>query len=139
MDRNVAKWPNVEERHPVFYVGEARYTAIPVKANLPDLKIPGADCLVTVLSAQAADLEDEHWLNNCLQAFREMKEDVWTYDFLDGLIISFPKFFGLASVIGSGGENNRSDHLACHRPRPGYAGQYECETSQTCVLGIDNK
>ena len=90
MDRNV--WPNVEERHPVFFVGEARYTAIPVKANLPDLKIPGADRLVTVLTAQAADLENEHWLDGCLQAFRDMKEDVWTYDFLDGLIISSPKF-----------------------------------------------
>ena len=81
-------WPNVEERHPVFFVGEARYTAIPVKANLPDFKIPGADRLVTVLSAQAADLENEHWLDGCLQAFRDLKEDVWTYDFLDGLIIS---------------------------------------------------
>ena len=62
MSRNVAQWPNVEERHPVFNVGKARYTAIPVKADLPDLKIHGADRLVTVLSAQAADLEDVNWL-----------------------------------------------------------------------------
>ena len=91
MDRNVVKWPNVEERHPVFNVGEARYTAIPVEANLPNLDIPGADRLVTVLSAQAADLEDEHWIENCLHAFRDLKEDVWTIDFLEGLIISSPK------------------------------------------------
>ena len=76
----------------MFNVGEARYTAIPMKANLSDINIPGADRLVTVLSAQAADLENEHWLDNCLQAFRDLKEDVWTYDFLDGLIISSPQF-----------------------------------------------
>ena len=92
MDRNVVKWPNVEERHPVFNVGEARYTAIPVEANLQNLEIPGADRLVTVLSASAADLEDENWIDNCLHAFRDLKEDVWTIDFLDGLIISSPQF-----------------------------------------------
>ena len=88
MSRNVTQWPNVEERHPVFNVGKARYTAIPVKADLPDLKIHRADRLVTVLSAQAADLEDENWLQNCTQAFWDLGEDVWTGDFLDGLIIN---------------------------------------------------
>ncbi len=63
-----------------------------MEANLPNLDIPGADRLVTVLSAQAADLEDEHWIENRLQAFRDLKEDVWTIDFLDGLIISSAKF-----------------------------------------------
>lgn len=88
MGRNVVQWPDVEERHPVFSVGEARYTAIPVKADIPDLKIAGADCLVTVLSAQRADLEGEQWLEHCKQDFRNVLEDVWTVDFLDGLTIS---------------------------------------------------
>ena len=88
MSRNVVQWPNVEEQHPVFNIGKAIYTAIPVKADLPDLKISGANCLVTVLSAQRGDLEAEKWLDRCEQAFRDLGEDFWTVGFLDGLIIS---------------------------------------------------
>ena len=88
MSRNVVQWPNVEEQHLVFNVGKARYTAIPVQAYLPDLEVPETDCLVTVLSAQEADLENVHWLDHCERDFRDLREDVWTVDFLHGLIIS---------------------------------------------------
>ena len=72
----------------MFTVGDARYTAIPVKADLPDLKTLGSSPLVTVLSARTADMEDEKWFDNCLDAFFDWNEDVWTLGFLDGLIIS---------------------------------------------------
>ena len=88
MSHNIALWPNVEEQHLVFNIGKARYTAIPVKIDLPDLKIPETDYLVTVLSAQKADLENVHWLDHCERDFRSLGEDVWTVNFLDGLIIS---------------------------------------------------
>ena len=90
MSRNV-KWANAEERHSEFNVGEARYTAIPVEANLPNLDDLGEQCLVTLILAQAADLEDEHWLETCLQTFEGLQDDVWTTAFLDGLLISTPK------------------------------------------------
>ncbi|KAK0511023.1 hypothetical protein JMJ35_006575 [Cladonia borealis] len=88
MSHNISLWPDVEEQHPVFNVGKARYTAIPVKTDLPRLKIPETDHLVTVLSAQKADLDNVHWLDHCKRDFRSLGEDVWTVNFLDGLIIS---------------------------------------------------
>lgn len=83
--------PIIEEQYTVFNIGEARYAAIPVKADLPDLERPGDKCLVTVIPAQAADLKDEHWLETWLRAFQDLKDDVWTVDFLHGLLISTPK------------------------------------------------
>ena len=83
--------PNIEAQHTVFNIGEARYTAIPVKADLPDFKRPEKKNLVTVTPAQAADLENEHWLEICLRAFQDLKDDVWSTDFLDGILISLPK------------------------------------------------
>ncbi len=117
MRQNVVKWANVEERHSEFNVGEARYTAIPVKANLPNLDKPGEKCLVTVVPAQAADLEDEHWLETCLRAFRGLKDDVWTPDFLDGLLISTPK--SLYSPPSSGLVANIRRYTSWHAIVPG--------------------
>ena len=83
--------PIIEEQYTVFNIGEARYAAIPVKADLPDFKRPEKKYLVTVIPAQAADLEDEHWLETCLRAFQDLKDDVWSTDFLDGILISSPR------------------------------------------------
>ena len=117
MCRNVIKWADVEERHTEFSVGEARYTAIPVKTNLPNFKKPGEKCLVTVVAAQAADLEDEHWLEACLRAFQGLKDDVWTTDFLDGLLISSPK--GLHSPPSLALVANIRRHTSWHAVVPG--------------------
>ncbi len=88
MTRNMIKWANAQERHFEFNIGEARYTARPVKAGLPNLNSHAKQCLVTLLPAQARDLDDENWLETNLRAFRGLQDDVWTNDFLDGLIIS---------------------------------------------------
>ena len=83
--------PNIEAQHTVFNIGEARYAAIPMKVDIPDFKRPEKKYLVTVIPAQAADLENEHWLKICLRAFQDLKDDVWSTDFLDGLLLSTPK------------------------------------------------
>ena len=53
MCRNVVKWANFGEWHTEFNVGEARYTAIPVKTDLSYFEDRS---LVTVVPAQEADL-----------------------------------------------------------------------------------
>lgn len=66
----------------------ARYISKPVK----DLSLPHTDAkqsLITLIEAEAADLEDENWLEITLGIFRG--DDVWTADFLEGVLISTSK------------------------------------------------
>ena len=80
--------PIFEAQHTVFSIGEARYAAIPVKVDLPDFKRPEGKYLVTVIPAQAADLVYKHWLDTCLRTFHDLKDDVWSTNFLDRVFIS---------------------------------------------------
>ena len=87
-------------RHFELRVGGARYMARPMETRLGSVEggefwrssrrveQHDKEALITVISTtHPNELEDENWLEEHLKGFRELKDDVWTSDFLEGLLI----------------------------------------------------
>ncbi|KAF2110372.1 amidase signature domain-containing protein [Lophiotrema nucula] len=76
-----------------FWAGGARYLATPVElpTRLRGFEQHAEESLVTVITTKdARELDDDTWLEKKLDAFRSLEDDVWTPDFLEGLLISTP-------------------------------------------------
>lgn len=88
MHRKADEISNLRQHHYSFKVGNASYIAWPVRTGLPLIdKANKKYSLVTLITAPAKDIEDEKWLETKLQAFRTAGDDVWSAEFLDGLLI----------------------------------------------------
>ena len=76
-----------------IWVGGARYLAVPM-GPLPKLRVleqHAEDSLVTVITTtHAQELEEDVWLEKKLASFHNEHDDVWTSNFLEGLLISTP-------------------------------------------------
>lgn len=74
-----------------FRVSDARYlaTLADLPSQLHGLEQLARQSLVTVIEAShARDLEDDAWLDKQLDLFRNLKDDVWSSEFLQGLLIT---------------------------------------------------
>jgi hypothetical protein len=88
MHRKTDEKSNLRQHHYDFKVGNASYIAWPVRTGLPLIDKANKECsLVTLITAQAEDIQDEKWLETTLRAFRTTRDDVWSAEFLDGLLL----------------------------------------------------
>lgn len=89
MHRNTGEISNLRQQHHCkFTVGNANYIAWPVRTGLPLIDQAKKEySLVTLINAQAEVTADEKWVETTLQAFQNTSDDVWSTDFVDGLLI----------------------------------------------------
>ena len=82
-----AQWTT---RYFEFRVGGTRYMACAaaMPAKLASSSHCAEEALITVISTnRPSDLDDDRWWEKKMDAFRELKDDVWSTDFLEGLLI----------------------------------------------------
>lgn len=88
MYRKTNQISNLRQHHYNFKVGNASYIAWPVRTGLPLIDQRKKDySLVTLITAPTEVIPDEKWLETTLQVFRTTPDDVWSAEFLNGLLI----------------------------------------------------
>ena len=91
MNREIVDWAKPETRSFTFNPDQVTYLTDSVKTSPLQTSTSGRQRLVTVIPAQATDLEDKQWLETRLEAFRALQDDVWSKTFLEGLVTSVIK------------------------------------------------